>query len=234
VIAASFSQRPDREAARQALAVILDDAAAGSFPPADGGVTLLAQPSDRDAGVIAFTAHAVVFADVPPEWLRARLPADDLAAPMSSRFLEALAARLARVAGSHDMLTCATALPGPAPVDLTPVADRAHPRVARALQFRDDVRAWKADGGVVLLGRGVAGRWEVAVEVDPGSRGRGIGRALVAAARHLVPGRSNHLWAQVAPGNAASVRAFLAAGYRPVGAETLVTSRPEGSVPDAR
>jgi hypothetical protein len=33
--------------------------------------------------------------------------------------------------------------------------------------------------------------------------------------RSLVP-------AQVAPGNAASVRAFLAAGYRPVGAEVLL------------
>ncbi|NUR85978.1 MAG: GNAT family N-acetyltransferase, partial [Nonomuraea sp.] len=30
------------------------------------------------------------------------------------------------------------------------------------------------------------------------------------------------LWAQVAPGNAASVRAFLAAGYVPIGAEALL------------
>ena len=30
------------------------------------------------------------------------------------------------------------------------------------------------------------------------------------------------LWAQIAPGNAASVRAFLAAGFRPVGAEALL------------
>jgi hypothetical protein len=29
------------------------------------------------------------------------------------------------------------------------------------------------------------------------------------------------LWAQVAPANTASLRAFLAAGYRPVGAEVL-------------
>jgi RimJ/RimL family protein N-acetyltransferase len=36
----------------------------------------------------------------------------------------------------------------------------------------------------------------------------------------LVPG-DRPLWAQVHPGNAASVRAFLAAGYRPVGAEIL-------------
>jgi hypothetical protein len=34
------------------------------------------------------------------------------------------------------------------------------------------------------------------------------------------------LWAQIAPGNAASVRAFLAAGYVPVGAEALLTALP--------
>jgi hypothetical protein len=32
------------------------------------------------------------------------------------------------------------------------------------------------------------------------------------------------VWAQVSPGNAASVRAFLAAGYRPVGAEALLVA----------
>jgi hypothetical protein len=44
---------------------------------------------------------------------------------------------------------------------------------------------------------------------------------LAAAARALAPER-RPIWAQVAPGNAASVRAFLAAGYRPVGAEALL------------
>ena len=38
------------------------------------------------------------------------------------------------------------------------------------------------------------------------------------AARHLVPGGSSR-WAQIAPANAASVRAFPAAGFSPVGAE---------------
>jgi RimJ/RimL family protein N-acetyltransferase len=32
------------------------------------------------------------------------------------------------------------------------------------------------------------------------------------------------VWAQIAPGNAASVRAFLAAGFQPVGAEALLVS----------
>ena len=96
-----------------------------------------------------------------------------------------------------------------------------HPRVARARLHRTGVRVWTTpDGaGVLVLGRGVAGRWEVSVEVDPVARGRGLGKALVAAAPALVPGAT--LWAQVAPANTASLRAFLGAGYRPVCAEVL-------------
>lgn len=98
--------------------------------------------------------------------------------------------------------------------------------MVRALRYREDVRVFEADGGVLVLGRGVAGRWECAVEVAPDARGRGVGRALAVAARHLVPD-GEWLWSQQAPGNAASVRAFQAAGYRPVGAEVLlVVGRP--------
>lgn len=79
----------------------------------------------------------------------------------------------------------------------------------------------------MLTGRGVAGRWEVAVEVEPHARGRGLGRRLALAARHLVP-ESAMLWAQIAPGNAASVRALLAAGFTPVGAEALLVGGPHG------
>jgi GNAT superfamily N-acetyltransferase len=96
-----------------------------------------------------------------------------------------------------------------------------HPRVARALRYRDDVRAWQTAGGVMLIGQGVAGRWETAIEVDPGDQGKGLGRELALAARHLVPDGAP-IWAQIAPGNAASVRAFLAAGFRPAGAEALL------------
>jgi GNAT superfamily N-acetyltransferase len=105
---------------------------------------------------------------------------------------------------------------------LRPEPDVAHPRIARAMRYRDDVRAWRTEGGVVLVGRGVASRSEVAIEVDPGYRGHGLGRALAAAARYLVPD-NGPVWAQIAPANAASVRAFLAAGFRPVGAEALLT-----------
>ena len=210
----------------QALAAILDAAAAGTYPPADGTVTILGQPSHRDAGVISLTGCSVVFANTDPAWIEAQLPPGDLSEPLSARFLAALGQRLGRRSRGVDMLTCAAAMAGPPPADLALVELRAsdarsHPRVARALLYRDDVRAWQAPGGIVLIGRGVAGRWEVAIEVGPENRGRGVGTRLANAARHLVPpGRP--LWAQIAPANAVSVRAFLAAGFRPVGAEALL------------
>ncbi len=224
--AAGQSGRPAPGAAGP-LAALLSDVAAGRFPPPDGGVTILPQPSERDAGVIAFSAHAVVFADTDPAWIRSQLPPGDLPAPLSAHFLHALCMRTGRRAHTVDMLCLAGPLPGDPPVRLTPVTGDGHPRVSRALRFRDDVQVWQADGGIVLLGRGVAGRWETGIEVDPGHRGRGLGRRLARAARHLVPG-GEPVWAQIAPGNAASVRAFLAAGFRPVGAEALLSSS-EGS-----
>lgn len=192
----------------------------GEFPPADGGVSVWAQPSARDAAVVAFTAHNVVVADVDPEWVREQLPDGDLAAPLNPPFLTALCRRLGRQVNNIDMIATAPAAVGPPPIPLTEVSDRDHPRARRALRHRDDVRMWATDGGVVLIGRGLAGRWEAAVEVEPAAQGRGLGRQLAAAARHLVP--HSTLWAQIAPGNAASVRAFLAAGFTPVGAEALL------------
>jgi hypothetical protein len=205
----------------QSLKTILDAAAAGQFPSPDGRNTILTQPSARDAGVIAFAGHSVIFTDADPAWVAQQLPAGDVAAAMSPSFLAALAARAGRIAHGTDVLTCAPALPGAPGLDLAAEAEPGHPRIARALRYRDDVRAFETAGGVVLIGRGIAGRWEVAVEVEDGARGRGLGRALALAARHLVPAGAP-LWAQIAPGNAASVRAFLAAGFRPVGSESLL------------
>ncbi|MFI8253719.1 GNAT family N-acetyltransferase [Streptomyces filamentosus] len=207
------------------LARILEAAAGGVFPATDGGTTVVAQPDRRDAGVLAFTAHSVVFADVDPDWVRAELAAtgsDPLAASMNPGFLVRLMERTGRRMNTIDLLTVADALPGPPPVELREIEDPAHPRVARALKYRDEVRVWAADGGVLVLGRGVAGRWEAAVEVDEEVRHRGLGRALAAAARHLAPGPV--VWAQQSPGNARSVRTFQAAGYRPVASEALLTA----------
>ena len=210
-----------RQLARERLRAVLNDAAAGRFPPADGGVTVLPQPSPRDCGVFGFTAHAVIFTDADEDWVRSLLPPGDLGAPLNAAFLQTLCEAMGRVAGSIDVLSVAQPLDGPPPVALTPEPDLSHPRIERALRYRDDVMAWRADGGVVLLGRGVAGRLETAIEVDDDRRERGLGRALARSARYLATA-GEPLWAQVAPANAASVRAFLAAGFTPLGAEVLL------------
>ena len=144
---------------------------------------------------------------------------DPIAAPLGARFLSALADRIGHEPGILDNVLVAPA--GPADLDLVP-AELDHPRVDRALLHRSDVRIWSTrDGsGLLTLGRGIAGRWEVSMEVDPACRARGLGTSLARSARALVP-EGAPLWAQVAPANVASLRAFLAAGYRPVGAEVL-------------
>ncbi|UXY30051.1 GNAT family N-acetyltransferase [Streptomyces sp. HUAS TT20] len=208
----------------ETLRDILDAAARGVFPPDDGGTTVVPQHTRRDAGVIAFTAHSVVFTDEDPRWVRETLRAvagdcDALAATLNARFLAAFVERTGRTTDTIDALVVGSPLPGRPPLALTQIADPGHPRAVRARARRDDVRLWEADGGVVVLGRGVAGRLEVAVEVDEGVRHRGLGRRLVTAALHLA---GEPVWAQVSPGNARSLRAFQAAGYLPVGAEALL------------
>ncbi|MEV0093228.1 GNAT family N-acetyltransferase [Streptomyces sp. NPDC050738] len=205
------------------LAGILAAAARGQFPPMDGAVTVLGQPGARDAGVLAFTAHSVVFTGEDPQWVRRELAAarsDALAAAMNPGFLAALLTRTGRRMDTIDLLTVASALPGGPPLALEEIKDQDHPRVVSSRRRRDGVRVWAADGGVLVLGRGVAGRWEAAVEVDEAARGRGLGVQLAVAARHLVP--DEVVWAQQSPGNARSVRAFQTAGYRPVGSEALM------------
>lgn len=205
----------------QGLREILEAAARGDFPPADGGTTVVPQPDRRDAGVMAFTAHSVVFTDEDPRWVYDTLGAlecDALAATMNPRFLAAFLDRTGRTTETIDAVLVADPLPGEPPLALKEI-DSDHPRVAYARRRRDDVRAWTAEGGVLVMGRGVAGRLEVSVEVDEDVRHRGLGRALVTAARQLA---AEPLWAQVSPGNARSARAFQAAGYRQVGAEALL------------
>jgi hypothetical protein len=202
---------------------LLEDAGRGLPPPADGAVEVWPGPEGPVDAVLAFTAHHVVAAPVDPDLVAARLPAGDLSAPVSAAFLGWLGERLGSRPGSLDVVLTAEGLGGTPPLELTPAVglDR-HQRVARSLSYRDELEVWSAqDGaGVVVLGRGLARRREVAFEVAPARRNRGLGRLLVAAARHLTP-PGEVMFAQVAPGNAASLRVVGAAGFRPVGAEVL-------------
>jgi GNAT superfamily N-acetyltransferase len=208
---------------RDGLLTLLEDAARGAPPPADGAVEVWPGPPGAVDAVLAFTAHHVIAAGVDPGLVATRLPAGDLSAPVGAAFLGWLGERLGSRPGSLDVVLAADGLGGPAPLELAPaVGPDRHERVARSLRYRDELEVWTAEGGagVLVLARGLGGRREVAFEVDPARRNRGLGRLLVAAARHLTPS-GELLFAQVAPGNAASLRAVAAAGFRPIGAEVL-------------
>jgi GNAT superfamily N-acetyltransferase len=193
--------------------------AGGHVPPADASVSVLPAPLGARAVVVGGTAWHVVAADVDPAWVAAEVAHDPVAAPLNARFLAALADRIGHEPGTLDNVLVAP--PGVHDLELVR-GDMDHPRVERALLHRSDVRIWATPdrAGLLTLGRGVAGRWEVGLEVDPDCRGRGLGTSLARAARALVPDGAP-LWAQVAPANIASLRAFLAAGFRPVGAKVL-------------
>ena len=202
---------------------LLLDAARGRPPAPDGAVEVLPPLRGPVDAVLAFTAHHVVVGDVDPELVAAWLPDGDLSAPMGAPFLAWLGGQLGSRPGSLDVVLAAEGLGGEPPLELLPVADPdRHQRVARALHYRAGVEVWTdpEQAGMLLLGRGLAGRRELAFEVEPARRNRGLGRRLVAAARHLTP-PGEPLFAQVAPGNAASLRAVAAAGFRPLGAEVL-------------
>ena len=204
------------------LADILRAVENGVFPASDLGVTVVPAPSDRESCVLAFTGHIVIAADVDPAWIADQLTPGDLSAPLNPHFLSALEARTGRRVNAIDLMLIAAATAAPDEVGLMEVTQREHPRVRRALRYRDDVRVYAdPDGRLVVIGRGLAGRQECAVEVPEQYRNAGAGRRLAAAARSLVP-QGTHVWAQVTPGNAASLRAFLAAGFRPIGSEALL------------
>jgi GNAT superfamily N-acetyltransferase len=143
---------------------------------------------------------------------------------MSATFLAWLSDRLRTPPGVLDNVLVAPARPAaPGDIALVPRDDLMdHPRVARATRYRTGLHVYtdESGAGVLLVGRGLAGRWEMAFEVDEAARGRGLGKALAAAAPTLVPA-GEYLFAQASPGNATSLRAALAAGFTPIGSECL-------------
>lgn len=185
-------------------------------------------PAAGSDAVVAFSGHNLVAAAIQPDEVRAELADDDPGGPMSPSFLTWLGSRLGSEPGSLDVVLAAFA--DPAGADSSTLVRRtdldAHGRVRRARSYRSSVSVYspRDSDDVVIVGRGLAGRLEVSIEVDPTRRGRGIGEALAAGARSLAPD-GEPIFAQVAPGNVASLRAFLAAGYRPICSEVLFLRR---------
>ncbi len=202
------------------LTALLEDAAQGRFPPADGTVELLPPPPGDAHAVVAFSAHFAIATTAPDDWLLEKLPPGDLHAPTRPAFLAELAQRTGRAADGLDVVLAAPSLPGEP--ELEQIGDSTHPRVARAQHHRTGVRVYGYESATVILGHGLAGRTEIAFEVDPDRRSQGVASRAITEARRLTRG---FLYAQTAPGNAASLRTLLAAGFTPIGSEALLTRR---------
>ena len=145
---------------------------------------------------------------------------DPIAAPLGARFLAALADRVGAEPGVLDAVLVAP--PSPAHPGSTLPPGRA--RTTRGCGGRCCTAPTSGSG----RRRTAPGCWSSAAASRPlgGQRSRSTPpprpRARDGARRRgtrLVP--DEPVWAQVAPANTASLRAFLAAGYRPVAAEVL-------------
>lgn len=175
--------------------------------------------------VVAFTGRAVfaVSSDIPDDELSA-LGADGFGGAHDPRLIAALAGPDGWIDSLDALLVGrGTGAPGLAP-RLVPRPDlHDHPRARLAAELRDDVEVLGRPGGsdstVVTLARGVGGLRELSFEVDPAQRG-GAGAPLVRDALTTVPS-GELVVAAVAPGNAASLRAVLSAGFTPVGSLQL-------------
>ena len=203
------------------LAAVLLDAANGRFPQFDGALQVMPPLGGLAAGLFGFTGHSIITTNLHEEELRSQLPSRDVGAPWNPAFIAWLAQRLNAHCYTPDLVLVAFRAGLDSAFCIIERPDLApHPRAVMAQRFRRDVRCYSdRDGsGLLTLGLGVCGRFEVSVEVESAQRNRGLGRRLALAARWLIP-EGEPVFAGVSPGNAASLRAFLAAGYVPIGSE---------------
>jgi hypothetical protein len=208
------------------LAELIIDAVDGRFLPVDGGWHRVPPWRPGVEAVVAFTGHAVLAVDDDITDARlAGLGVDGYGGANHPRVLMDVAGP----DGWIDSLDAVLVWRPERPPRVAPLIDRPdladHPRVQFAQAVRDDVRVLGprdgSNGAVATVSRGIGGLTELSVELDDAGRGRGGGAALVAAAVAAVPD-AEVVVAAVAPGNAASLRAFLRAGFVVVGSVQLI------------
>lgn len=200
------------------LLAVLDAAAGGAFPPVDGLIEVVPPDADGTFAIVEFTGHAFVLTELVSD--DARFDGVDAFGGATQPGFVLSIAGSGRTIGSHDVVLVRRGGSDARPLPATTAHDD-HPRVTRARRHRSDVVVLGDERGLVTVGRGLAGRTELSVEVVADEQGRGAGRDLIRRALATVdPDR--WVYAQVAPGNAASLRAFLACDFVPVASEILL------------
>jgi len=208
----------DEQASAQQLRDMLLAAAEGRFPAVDGGVTVLGPLPRGLAAVVSFTGHAVIASAVPGDRLLA-LGADGFGGASQPEVLLAVAGPGGEV-GTIDVTLAGRGTGAGSPLRATTALD-GHPRVQHARRIRDDVRVYADGRGLVTLARGLAGRPELSLELTADRQGHGFGRSLLEDALGMLAAGAP-VFAGVAPGNARSMRVFLAAGFAVLGSESVI------------
>jgi hypothetical protein len=176
--------------------------------------------------ILSFTGHAV-FAVRPdiPDRLLVSLGADGFGGAHDPRLITALAGPDAWI-DSLDILMAArgTGRAGVAPRLIARPDLATHPRAMFAGGIRDQPRPMgypdRHRSALAVVSRGIAGLTELSFELEPSRRRAGGGAELVRDALGAIP-PGQLVVAAVAPGNAASVRALLSAGFVPLGSLQL-------------
>lgn len=199
------------------LLALLLAAADDRFPPVDGAVDVVGPLGNGLECSVAFTGHAVIATALAATAVHRQRP-DGFGGSLAPDFLRWLAGS----DGSIGVIDATLVGRGSGDSGLPEREDLAdHDRVRFARKIRSDVRAFGDERGVVTLSRGLAHRLEISVEAVSAGQGRGWGRSLLRDALGLVPA-GEPVFAAVSPGNARSLRAFLGAGFRPIGSEVII------------
>jgi hypothetical protein len=216
--------------AEHPLGGLIAEIAGGRFPVADGSWRRVPPWRPGLEAIVAFTGCAVfaVEPDITDSMLGG-LGADGFGGANHPRLISALAGPDGWI-GSLDLLMTARGTGGSRLVDRPDLA--AHPRAALAARIRDSPRIMgypdPERSDIAIIGTGVGGLTEVSYELEPVRRGIRGGAALASAALSAIPAGEVAV-AAVAPGNAASVRALLTAGFCPAGSiQLFIRSRPGG------
>ena len=211
------------------LADIIRDADAGRFPPADGGWSRVPpwRAGPGGEGIVCFTGHAVfaLSADISHQRIT-ELGADGFGGATHPRLLCGLTGPSGWI-GTQDAVLAGHGTGGAGgEAALVPRPDlSSHPRAQYAASIRDTPRTYgypdRARSAVAILSTGLAGLTELSFELEPDRRGGGQATGLIRAALATLP-TGELVVAAAAPGNAASLRALLAAGFTPLGSVQLL------------